>query len=89
MFLTTGNHTTISPCTLPECLPQGIIDKMVKEFGLRLRKELVNLQRTTEVHRALCRTNDTRRLSMESILLTEREQDDGSLLTAAVITGSQ
>ena len=48
---------------------------MVMEFGLRLRKELVNLQKTTEVQRGRARTNDTRRISMESHMQTERESE--------------
>ena len=78
-FLTMGNHTTISGCTLLECLPQQIIDQMVVEFGLRLRKELVNLQKTTEVQQAQAWTNDTRRISMESLILTECEQVNWNL----------
>lgn len=81
-FLTTGNHSTISACTLPESLPQKIIDQMVMEFGLRLRKELVNLQKTNEVRRARVRTNDTRRMSMESLQLTEREHENRGLSKA-------
>jgi len=84
-FLTTGNHTTISACTLPECLPQQIIDQMVVEFGLRLRKELVNLRKTNEVQRARTRTNDTRRISMESLKLTERERQGKWNLSKALV----
>jgi hypothetical protein len=47
---------------------------MVVEFGIRLRREIVNLQKTTQVQRVRARTNDTRRMSMESIMLTERER---------------
>lgn len=72
----------ISPCTLPEGLPQHIIDQMVLEFGLRLRKEIVNLRKTAEVHRARARSNDTRRISMDSIVLTERERANPDLLKA-------
>jgi hypothetical protein len=72
----------ISPCTLPEGLPEPIIDQMVLEFGLRLRKEFVNLQKTAEVHRARAQSNDTRRISMDSIVLTERERANPILLKA-------
>jgi hypothetical protein len=69
----------ISACTLPDCLPQEIIDEMVLVFGLRLRKELVNLQKTTPVQQAQVQTNDTRRISMESLVLTERERVNRNL----------
>ena len=82
IFLTTGNHTTISACMLPECLPQEIIDQMVMEFGVRLRKELVNLQKTTEVRRNRTRSNDTRRISMESLELTDLDRGNEGLLEA-------
>jgi hypothetical protein len=81
-FITTGNHTTISACTLPECIPQHIIDQMVVEFGLKLRKELVNLQTTTKVQRARAQTNDTRRISMDSLVLTDRERVNRNLSKA-------
>ena len=55
---------------------------MAVEFGLRLRKELVNLQKTIAVQRARVRTNDTRRISMESLELTERERVNQSLAKA-------
>jgi len=55
---------------------------MAAEFGLRLRKELVNLQKTTAVQRARVRTNDTRRISMESLVLTERERVNQGLAKA-------
>lgn len=77
-----GNHSTITACTLPEFLPDELIDQMVVEFGLRLRKELVNLRKTTPVQRARTRTNDTRRISMESLVLTERERVNKSLAKA-------
>ena len=52
---------------------------MVVEFGLRLRKELIILQKTTAVQRARTRTNDTRRMSMDSLVLTERERVNRNL----------
>jgi len=78
-FLTTGNHSTIIACTLPEYLSEQIIDQIAVEFGLRLRKELVNLQKTAAIQRARARTSYTRRISMESLILTERERVNGSL----------
>jgi hypothetical protein len=69
----------MSGCTLLESLPQKIIDQMVVEFGIKLRKELVNLQKTTEVQRARAQTNDTRRMSMESVELTEHERVNWNL----------
>jgi len=83
-FFTTGIHTTITACTLPECLPEKIIDQLVLEFGLRLRRELVNLQETATVQRLRARSNDTRRLSMESIVLTERERPNPKISEALV-----
>ena len=44
---TMGNHSMITACTLPEFVPEELIDQMVVEFGLRLRKELVNLQKSS------------------------------------------
>lgn len=55
---------------------------MVQEFGIILRKELVKLQKTTEVGRVRVRTNDTRRISMESLVLTERERANPNLCKA-------
>ena len=47
MFVTTGEHSTITLCTLsewlPGLLPDLIVNEMVREFGLRLKKELVEL----------------------------------------------
>jgi hypothetical protein len=74
-FVTTGEHSTITPCTLPEWLPVAIIEKMVVEFGSKLRKELVKLHRNSEVllrHRA--GSTDTQRISLDSIMgMPERE----------------
>jgi len=77
-----GNHSTITACTLPEFLSEEFIDQMTVEFGLRLRKELVNLWKTTPVQRARTRTSDTRRISMESLVLTERERVNKNLAEA-------
>jgi hypothetical protein len=55
---------------------------MVQEFGIILRKELVKLQKTTEVGRVWVRTNDTPRISMESLVLTERERANPNLCKA-------
>jgi hypothetical protein len=82
-FLTTGSHTTITACTLPDCLPKHMIDEMAEEFGLRLRKELVNLMYTTSrVQRGRARTYDSRRISMESLVLTERDRGNRNLSKA-------
>jgi hypothetical protein len=68
-FRTTGSHSTITPCTLPEWLPVDIIEAMVVEFGGRLRAELVKLQNLGDVLRHHNRTssNDTRRISIDSM----------------------
>ena len=42
-FVIMGEHSTITPCTLPEWLPMDIIKAMVDEFVGRLRKELLEL----------------------------------------------
>jgi hypothetical protein len=61
---------------------------MVVEFGLRLRKELVNLLKATEVQRARVQSNDTRRMSMESVVLTDRERVN-SQLPKAIMMGKK
>ena len=66
-FVITGEHSTITPCTLPEWLPEPIINQMVKAFALRLRKELVELQKRPEVLRGRAHLNDTRRISLDSL----------------------
>jgi hypothetical protein len=67
-FLTTGGHSTITACTLPEWLPANIINEMVIEFGKKLRNELVKLhQRGNEVLRRRASSNDTRRISLDSV----------------------
>jgi hypothetical protein len=68
-FRTTGGHSTITPCTLPEWLPANITNKMIEEFGVRLRRELVKLQNLGKVLRHHNRTssNDTRRISIDSV----------------------
>jgi len=66
-FLTTGGHSTVTPCTLPEWLPDHIIKEMVVEFGRRLRVELVKLQQRTEVLRGRTSSTDTRRISVDSV----------------------
>ena len=42
-FLITGEHSRITPCTLPEWLPVDVIKAMIDEFVGRLRKELLGL----------------------------------------------
>ena len=49
MFFATEEHSTITPCTLPEWLPANIIKTMVVEFGAKLRRELVKLQKGTGI----------------------------------------
>ena len=62
---------------------------MVMEFGIKLRKELVKrLETTDKVQRERERTqsSDTRRLSMVSIELTERERPNPNLSKALKCT---
>jgi hypothetical protein len=77
-FRTTGSHSTITPCTLPEWLPVDIIEAMVVEFGGRLRAELVKLQNLGDVLRHHKRTssNDTRRISIDSMTSGESINPD-------------
>lgn len=66
-FITTGEHSTITACTLPEWLPADIIKEMVVEFGSRLRRELVELHQRTEVLQRRACSTDTRRISLDSM----------------------
>ena len=69
-FITTGEHSKVTPCTLPEWLPRSIIEEMVGEFGSRLRRELVKLRQRTKVLRLRTASTDTRRISLDSIATT-------------------
>jgi hypothetical protein len=66
-FVTTGQHTTISQCSLPEGLPVEVMRNMIKHFGDKLRRELVELQERTEVLRHRTISTDTRRMSLDSM----------------------
>lgn len=84
-FFMTGEHSRITACTPPEWLSEDIINKMVIEFAGRLRKELVKLQQTTAVlRRPRARTNETVRLSLDSV--EERPQDFDDLPTAGKLS---
>lgn len=72
-FVTTQEHSKISPCTLPEWLPANIIKKMTVEFGIILRKELVKPQQHTELMRHRTPSNETRRISLDSMGGSEAE----------------
>ena len=76
MFLTTAGHSTITACTLPEWLPADIIKAMTVEFGRRLRGDLVRLQQRTEVLRRRTSSIDTRRISVDSSILSEVDDYD-------------
>ena len=74
-FITTGGHSTITPCTLPESLPADIIKAIVVEFGKRLRGDLVKIQQHAEVLRQRTSSIDTRRISLESMMQRNEEVD--------------
>jgi hypothetical protein len=76
MYVTTGEHSKITACTLPEWLPADIIEQMAVEFGRRLRKELVKLQQTNEILRRRIDSTDTRRISLDSIWTSEEGPND-------------
>ena len=79
-FIVTEEHSTISPCTLPEWLPRDIIEKMVTEFGTNLRRELVKLEKSTKVLRCRFSSTDTRRMSLETIAGADMDDlDDKSV----------
>jgi len=84
-FLITGEHSRITACTLPEWLSEDIIKQMVDEFAGRLRKELVKLQQATALlRRPRAHTNDTVRLSLDSV--KERPQDFDDLPAAGELS---
>lgn len=86
-FVTTGEHSTITPCSLPEWLPAHIIKEMVVEFGSRLRRELVELLQRTEVLRRRTCSTDTRRISLDSIgsdLQLEADTLDPEIVTKSI-----
>ncbi|KAM6499275.1 hypothetical protein JOM56_004783 [Amanita muscaria] len=66
-FIFKGHHSTVTACTLPEWLPKEVINKVVSEFGGRLRRELVKLKQRTEIVRARTHSVDSRRLSVDSM----------------------
>jgi hypothetical protein len=81
-FTVTGEHSRISACTLPEWLPEDAIKETVDEFAKRLRKQLVDLYEC-EVLRVRDRSGstDTRRFSMESLVLSRKKwSHDSSVL---------
>lgn len=81
----TGEHSRITACTLPEWLSEDIIKQMVDEFAGRLRKELVKLQQATALlRRPRAHTNDTVRLSLDSV--KERPQDFDDLPAAGELS---
>lgn len=82
-FVTTGEHSTVTPCTLPEWLPANIIKAMVVEFGSRLRKELVELHQRTDILRSRTCSTDTQRMSLDSM----RAPEEVSLDPKAVLEG--
>ena len=89
-FIITGRHSTITPCTLPEWLPADIIKKMTVEFGGRLRRELVKLQKGTEDLRQRTFSTDTRRISQESLssaIMVDNEFLRGNLKRWAITEG--
>lgn len=66
-FVVTGKHSKVTACSLPESLPKDVIDKMVSEFGMQLRKGLVLLMRGAE--------GRSRTISMDSAHLSIDSQD--------------
>jgi hypothetical protein len=87
MFVVTEEHSKITPCTLPEWLPVNIIEEMVMEFGVRLRRELVKLHKGTEVLRRQTSSTDTRRLSLDSMEMAETEVFDAEDVKNAFHSG--
>lgn len=71
-FLTSDEHSNITPCALPEWLPGKIVHLMVVEFGRRLKVELHKLQISNEL-RLRRGTTDTVRMSMDSVRSDESE----------------
>jgi hypothetical protein len=67
-LITRGQHSKITACSLPEWLPADIVKMMIMEFGGRLRKELVELQKRSEVLRLRASSNDTQRMSQDSTM---------------------
>jgi hypothetical protein len=66
-YAISDEHTNISPCVLPEWLPELIIRMMVEEFSRRLRMELKKLQNGISELRGRALTSNTVRMSLESI----------------------
>jgi hypothetical protein len=70
-FVVSDQHTNITPCALPEWLPEDFIHSMVLEFSRRFRAELNILQRSSGRGRA--RTSDMGRMSIDSVGSQESE----------------
>ena len=72
-FITTGEHSRITPCTLPEWLPIEVIKNTIDEFVVRLRKELVELYECEVLKsRGRSGSTDTRNLSLDSLVAKKR-----------------
>ena len=82
MFFATEEHSTITPCTLPEWLPANIIETMVVEFGAKLRRELVKLQKGTGILQRRTSSTDTRRISIDSMKTEISVEDSDSIRVA-------
>lgn len=65
----------------------NIIEEMVMEFGVRLRRELVKLHKGTEVLRRQTASTDTRRLSLDSMEMAETEVFDAEDVKNAFHSG--
>ncbi|KAF8237201.1 hypothetical protein L208DRAFT_557306, partial [Tricholoma matsutake] len=62
-FVIKGSHTTITPCSLPDCLPRPILKDMVEVFGEQLRVVLDNLASTNAAVRRRSLSTGTQRIS--------------------------
>jgi hypothetical protein len=63
LFIIKGSHTTITPCSLPDCLPHPILKDMVEVFREQLRKVLDNLALTNVALRKCSLSTGTERFS--------------------------
>jgi hypothetical protein len=66
-FIVKGSHNTITAYTLPNWLPDNVIDSMNSHFGALLRKELTDFITRSELQRTRVGSTGSRATSVHSL----------------------
>lgn len=89
-FVISDEHNNITPCAVPDWLPEEIVLMMVMEFSSRLREALSKLQKSISEARARSASIDTTRMSLESVRPTMRKgPKEADMIEAFSIQTSQ